>query len=106
MNPSLIKNMTERELLIQQAETLKKLCRDLSELKTENKKQHATIFDKIDKVMGNKVSNWLFFPIITLIVLSLIGLTGYVGAMKSEVVKNTTCVERIEKTIDKQYGGN
>ena len=86
-------NMTEREILIKQAGVLEKLCDALRTLTKNNKDEHKAITDKVEKVTDGKVSNWLFFPIISLIVLSIIGLTAYVGTMKNEVVKNTTCVE-------------
>ena len=92
-----LENMTERELLIQQAGSLDTLCSGMTEMKKINAAEHKTITIKVDKLTEGKVSNRLFFWATGFIILFILGLTTYTGAMKSEVVKNTTNLERIEK---------
>lgn len=86
---------TDHDLLIKNGETLKKLCGNINELKINNKDEHRDINNKLNNTLSNKL--FYFFAII--MISCIMGLTAYVGVIKNEVVKNTTCIERIEKNF-------
>lgn len=91
-----VENMTDRELLIQQASDMKNLCRSFDDFKTENRDDHKDMTKEIKSVSDGKISNRLFFFTVAVIISSLIGLTAYVGKIKTEVTKNTVRIEAIK----------
>ena len=86
---------TDHDILIEMQVTLKKLCDTLAEVKKDNKEDHQTISNDLK----TKISNKLFFWSTGIVVAIVMSLTAYTGVVKNEVVKNTTCIERIEKAI-------
>jgi len=87
---------TDHDLLIKNGETLKKLCGSITELKGNNKEEHKDINNKLNNTIHNK----LFYFFSAIMISCIIGLTAYVGTIKNEVVKNSTCIENIQKNID------
>jgi hypothetical protein len=96
---SKLDNLSDRDLLIQNATNVENLCSQFEELKKDNKTEHETLFKLLDGQANSKVSNKLFFFIIGFIILSIVTLTGYVGSLSNDVTKNSTCIERIERPI-------
>lgn len=86
---------SDHDILIEMQVTLKKLCETLGEVKKDNKEDHQAIA----KDLKTKISNRLFFWSTGIIIAILMSLTAYTGVIKNDVVKNTTCIERIEKTL-------
>lgn len=101
MSSIVLENMTERELLVQQAGTLAKLCTTITKLEGDNKSEHNSITEKVDGLVYKKVSYRLFFWLSGIIILCLMSLTAYTGITKNEVVKNTTCIEKLEDKVYK-----
>ena len=95
-----LKDMTERELLIQQARDVQLLCRSFDDFKDNNREEHKDITDKIASITEKKVSNKLFFSAMGALILFIMALTGYVGITKNGVVKNSAQITGIEKSID------
>ena len=91
-----LKDMTERDLLIQQATDIKNLCRSFDDFKAANKDEHKDITKEVKSVSDGKVSNRLFFWVSGIIIFCIIGLTAYTGVIKNDVVKNTTLIENIK----------
>ena len=87
-----LSDMTERELLIEQARDLKNLCKSFDDFKVSNEDDHKEIFEKTD----NKVSSVLFRWVVGFVILFIVSLTGYTGAVHLEVVKNTTTISNME----------
>lgn len=92
-----LENLSERDLIIQQGRDIKNLCKAFEDFKDDNAMGHKLIFQKLDELTEKKVSNRLFFFAMGLIITFIVGLTAYTGTIKNEVVKNTTCIERIDK---------
>ena len=101
MSDKVFSNMTERELMIQQAGVLKKLCGSLKDLKEDNTADHEKLFDKVDKTVVEKISNKLFFWIVGILVLCMISMTTVLGTINTQVTTNTTRVDNIEANIDR-----
>jgi len=95
-----LKDMTERELLIQQTRDVQLLCKSFDDFKDNNKDEHKDITDKIANITEKKVSNRLFFSTIGALILFIMALTSYVGIAKNGVIKNSAQITSIEKSID------
>ena len=80
--------LTEREMLIKHGEILKTICINLNELKKENSDEHLALNKKLDDIEKDKVSNSIFFWVVGFIIIALVSLTAYTGALKNDVVKN------------------
>ena len=96
-------NQSDRDLLIQTATNTENLCTQFKNLKEENKKDHEAIrednketFATIFSLFEKRVPNWVFFPIIIIIVGGLISLAAYTSKIKNDVAKNTVCIEKLE----------
>ena len=100
-----IPNLTDRELLVQQAVSLKKICGDISELKVENKSEHGAISKKVDSVVVGKISNRLFFWLVGLMIVVQIGLITFVGDLNMQVTKNTSNIEHVQHKLNRMSGG-
>ena len=57
MGAVLLKDMTEKVLLVQQTRDLKNLCKSFDELKAENREEHKDLTKEIRVVSEGKVSN-------------------------------------------------
>lgn len=97
MNPEQqLKKMPDRDLLVKTATNTENLCKLFAEFKEENATEHGKIFDLLEK----RVPYWVFFPVIIILIGVVMSLSGFTVTMKSDVVKNTICVEKIEKRLD------
>lgn len=96
-----IPNMSERELLVQHGEILKKLCGSITALKKENGVEHKNIGDKVDEVVTTKISNKLFFWLVGLMIIAQIGLVTFVGDLNTQVTTNKTHIEHVEHEINR-----
>ena len=97
-----VPNPSERELLIQHGTVLNKLCGSITELKTNNAKEHEKIFAKVDKVVTTKISNKLFFWLIGIIITIEIMLASCVGVLNIKAATLSADVKHIENKLDKE----
>ncbi len=86
-NMSGLNELSDRDLLIKCATNIDNLCAKFE----QNEKEHAEIFRELRK----KVPMSLFFFVVAIIVSCLLGLAAYSGDTKEDVIKNTTCIERM-----------
>ena len=88
-----LENLSERELLIKCVTNIENLCDNFEKLEEKNDKAHIEIFS----VLRTKVSLPLFFWVIGFILFFIISVAGLTGAIKTDVTKNTTYIERTDK---------
>jgi len=98
-----VPNMTDREILIQQGTVLNKLCGAITELKSNNKVEHEKIVTKVDSVVITKISNKLFFRLITIIITIEIMLASAMGVLNIKVSTNTADIEHVEHKINRTH---
>jgi len=89
----MIEDQSDHDLLITQTAILGSVRDTLDTIKKDNREDHKTITDKLDR----KVNNKLFYFIIAIIVSCMVGLAGYASKTKNDVIKNTTCIEKLEE---------
>ena len=83
---------SDHDLLTEQSIILENVNDTLVEMKKDNKKDHATINGKLD----SKVNSQLFRWTVGFIIFGIMALTAYAGITRNHVIKNTTCIEKLE----------
>jgi len=91
------KNLSDRDLLIQNITETKNLCNKFDSFSSDNSKEHDLIFNRLSSLLENKVSNKLFYFTISIVIMIIISLTAYLGNIKDDVTKNNVTIEQLQK---------
>jgi len=83
---------SDHDLLTEQSVILQNVSETLAGIKTDNKEDHAIINGKLDFKVNNSLFRWT----IGFIIFSIMALTAYAGITRNHVIKNTTCIEKLE----------
>lgn len=94
-------NMTDRELMIEHGAILREVCRNVKSLKSDNGVEHKSIFDRIDAISDNKVSNKLFYSTLSILVAVLIIISASLSVLNIKATTNTADIEHIEQKLNR-----
>ena len=85
-----LENLSDRDLLVKCTTNIENLCSKFKSIEAKNDSDHELIYKKVDRLTEYKVSNKLFYFVIGLIIAGLLSLATFTGALKNDVVINTT----------------
>jgi hypothetical protein len=105
-----IANKTDREILVGQDIKIENICAGISDLKgvvetadTNNRTDHGEIFKKQDKLVETTATKVAMNRLITLGIIIMMAVVGYIGFTRNMAVRNEICIEQMQLDIQRSH---
>jgi hypothetical protein len=103
-------NMTDREILIGQDIKITNICTGISDLKgvmnsadAQNRLDHGELFAKHDKLTAEASTKIVMNRLITLGIIIMMAVVGYIGFTRNMAVRNEICIEQMQLNIQRKH---